>query len=313
MAEIIQSDGTWTFDGETLRIVPGSDKGVSLLRKSLGELAVPVQALTSISYEPGKKKGRLRLRLRNGADPLAQVAGGKWDDASDPYQLTVQNDRGGVAEYLVDAVRQAILLEQVPAAPCESYLLPGPSVPVTASAGDGSASFDGETVRLEWNWKTEEAKASFGHQLLALSDILAVEWQPSVGWENGHLRFSVRGVTTKAPPKNDPNSVDLYGFRKDPLMVLVAAAVQARLPHPNAPAEPAGTATPGLQVAAGQAALSQAEPPVAEPVTPPQNGGGDDDHDTLLRRLRELGELRKDGILTEDEFAAAKQAVLKRM
>jgi hypothetical protein len=38
-----------------------------------------------------------------------------------------------------------------------------------------------------------------------------------------------------------------------------------------------------------------------------------DDHDALLRRLRELGELHRDGVLTDDEFALAKQAVLHRL
>lgn len=59
-----------------------------------------------------------------------------------------------------------------------------------------------------------------------------MEWHPAAGLENGHLRFTVRNAPTKAPPKYDPNSVELWGFKKDPLMALVAAAVQARLPHP---------------------------------------------------------------------------------
>ncbi|MCK1794544.1 DUF4429 domain-containing protein [Streptomyces sp. XM4193] len=310
MAEIIQSDGTWTFDGEMLRIVPGGDKGVSLLRKSLGEITVPVEALASISYEPGKKKRRLRLRIRAGADPLTQVAGGKWDDASDPYQLTVRADRGGVAEYLVDSVRQAMVLEEVPAGPSDRYLMPGPALPATASAGDGSATFDGETVRLDWNWKTEEAKASFGANVLPLEDILAVEWQPSQGWENGHLRFTVRGATTKAPPKHDPNAVDLYGFRKDPLMVLVAAAVQARLPHPSA-AEGSGAVLAAVEEPAATSFAKALAPAEGQGSAP--GGEQTEDHDALLRRLRELGELHRDGILTDEEFAAAKQAVLRRM
>ncbi|MEV0252881.1 DUF4429 domain-containing protein [Streptomyces sp. NPDC050732] len=293
MAEIIQRDGTWTFDGETLRLVPGRDKGVSLLRATLGELTVPLAALAGIAFEQGKKSGRLRLRLRDGADPLLQATGGKLTDSSDPYQLTVEPDRYGVAEYLVDEVRNAHLIEQVPPTPCDAYLLPGPSVPLSVSAGDGTASFDGERVRLEWNWKTEEAKSASGTRSLALVDIAAVEWQPAVGLENGCLRFTVRNAPTKAPPKYDPNSVELWGFKKDPLMALVAAAVQARLPHPSAPAAPAdapSAATKGL--------------------TPPPPA---DDHDTLLRRLRELGELHQGGILTDEEFATAKQAVLRRM
>jgi hypothetical protein len=292
MAEIIQRDGTWTFDGDALRLTPGRDKNVSLLRRTLGELTVPLGALAGVSFEQGKKTGRLRLRLRDGADPLLQATGGKLAEPNDPYQLTVEADRYGVAEYLVDEVRNALLLDQVPSDPVDGYLLPGPSVPLSASAGDGTASFDGEQVRLEWNWKTEDAKAAAGARSLALSDITAVEWHPAVGLENGCLRFVVRGAQTKAPPKYDPNSVELWGFKKDPLMALVAAAVQARLPHPTAPVD--------------QERVKELRPA-------PAPASAEADHDALLRRLRELGDLHKEGVLTDEEFALAKQAVLKRM
>ncbi|GGZ57291.1 hypothetical protein GCM10010387_59070 [Streptomyces inusitatus] len=294
MAEIIQKDGTWTFDGETVRVVPGSDKSVGALRRSLGELAVPLAALAGISYEPGRKSGRLRLRLREGADPLLQITRDKLDESSDPYRLTVENDRTGVAEYFVDAVRNALLLEQIPAGRIDRYLMPGPALPVTASAGDGTAAFDGERIRLSWNWKTEESKASGGERTFALADVEAVEWLPSSGLENGALRFGLTRTPTKAPAKYDPYSVELWGFRKDPLMALVAAAVVARMPHPYAqaappPAAPAAAAAPG---------------------SPPSGGG---DQDALLRRLRELGELRQSGILTEEEFSTAKQAILRQL
>lgn len=284
MAEIIQKDGTWTFDGDTVRIVPGSDKSVSLLRQTLGEVAVPLTALAGISFEPGKKSGRLRLRLRNGADPLLQITGGKLEDSSDPYRLTVENDRTGVAEYFVDEVRNALLLDQVQTGPVDTYLLPGPALPITVGAGDGTATFDGERIRLEWNWKTEESKSSGGARSVALEDVEAVEWLPSAGLENGYLRFRVTKAGSPPPPKYDPYAVELWGFRKDPLMALVGAAVTARMPHPYAPQD--------------------ALPPPAP---------SSDDHDALLRRLRELGELHQAGILTEEEFTTAKRAVLKRL
>ncbi|MFC8074735.1 DUF4429 domain-containing protein [Streptomyces sp. NPDC057307] len=299
MAEIIQKDGTWTFDGDTVRIVPGSDKRVSLLRKSLGEVAVPLRALAGVTFEQGRKSGRLRLRLRDGADPLTRVAGGKLDDGSDPYQLTVENDRAGVAEYFVDEVRNSLLLDEVDSGPTGHYLLPGPSLPITMSAGDGTATFDGEEIRLEWNWKTEESKSSRGTTTLSLGDVEAVEWRPSAGMENGFLRFRV-GRGNSPAPKYDPHAVELYGFRKDPLMALVAAAVVARLPHPNA-----DTPAPALLAKAP-------EPADAVPVPAPAPASGDD-HDALLRRLRELGELHQAGILTAEEFTTAKQAVLKRL
>ncbi|MFE1285403.1 DUF4429 domain-containing protein [Streptomyces sp. NPDC058751] len=295
MAEIIQRDGTWIFDGDTLRLTPGRDKNVALLRRTLGEITVPLGALAGVSLEQGRKAGRLRLRLRDGADPLLQATGGKLTEPNDPYQLTVEADRLGVAEYFVDEVRSALLLDQVPSGPVDGYLLPGPAVPLSASAGDGTASFDGERVRLEWNWKTEEAKATAGTRTLALGDITAVEWRPSAGLENGCLRFTVRGADTKAPPKYDPNSVELWGFKRDPLMALVAAAVQVRLPHPAAAGDDRPERAP------------DGEPAALAP------GAGDTDHDVLLRRLRELGELHREGVLTDEEFTLAKQAVLKRL
>ncbi|MEW2044541.1 DUF4429 domain-containing protein [Streptomyces sp. NPDC005476] len=298
MAEIIQRDGTWVFDGEALRLTPGRDRNVGLLRRELGELVVPLRALAGVSFEQGKKGGRLRLRLRDGADPLLQATGGRLTEPHDPYQLLVESDRYGVAEYLVEEVRRALLLDRIAADPVDAYLLPGPAVPLTASAGDGTASFDGERVRLEWNWKTEESKASAGARTLGVAEIEGVEWQPAVGLENGCLRFRLRHAPTKAPAKHDPNAVELWGFKRDPLMALVAAAVQARLPHPSA--APGDATAP---IASGTAL-----PPGAVPA--PASGP---DHDALLRRLRELGELRRDGVLTEDEFTMAKQAVLKRL
>ncbi|MES9519950.1 DUF4429 domain-containing protein [Streptomyces capoamus] len=290
MAEIIQKDGTWVFDGDALRITPGRDKNVGLLRRELGELVVPLGALAGVSFEQGRRAGRLRLRLRDGADPLLQATGGRLAEAHDPYQLAVEPDRYGVAEYVADEVRNALLLEGVSPEPVGTYLLPGPSLPVSVSAGDGTAGFDGDRVRLEWNWKTEDAKAAAGPRSIPLADITGVEWQPAAGLENGHLRFLVRGAPVTAPPKYDPNAVELWGFKKDPLMALVAAAVQARLPHPS-------QGGPG---------------PLGIPAQPAGEPEGDD-HDALLRRLRELGELHRDGVLTEEEFTLAKQAVLKRL
>ncbi|WP_416961733.1 DUF4429 domain-containing protein [Streptomyces sp. Agncl-13] len=292
MAEIIQKDGTWIFDGDALRLTPGRDKNVGLFRKTLGELVVPLGALAGVSFEQGRKSGRLRLRLRDGADPLLHATGGRLTEGDDPYQLPVESDRYGVAEYFVDEVRNALLLDEVPADPVDAYLLPGPAVPLSVSAGDGTASFDGERVRLEWNWKTEDAKSAAGARTLAVTDLVGVEWRPSAGLENGYIRFSVRNAPTKAPPKYDPNSVELWGFKKDPLMALVAAAVQARLPHPAAETD-----------------VRHEQPEPARQLT----AAAEDGHDALLRRLRELGELHRDGVLTDEEFAMAKQAVLRRM
>lgn len=310
MAEIIQRKGTWTFDGESVRIVPATDKSVHPLRKALGEVAVPLAAVAGIAYEQGRKGGRLRLRLREGADPLSQVASGRLPDASDPYQLAVERDRTGVAQYFTDEVRNALLLEEVPDTPCDRYLLPGPSVPLTAPGTDGTVTFDGERIRLEWNWMAEEGKSQAGTQTWTMDELAGVEWTPAVGWENGSLRFRPKGRHAVLKPEHDPNCLLLWGIRQARETggsVLLAAAVTARLPHPAANGRPADQQQ--LESSPDEGLSAQRAAPVLV------KGGTADDpdhHDTLLRRLRELGDLHRDGVLTNEEFATAKKAVLAR-
>lgn len=223
------------------------------------------------------------------------MTGGRLPEASDPYRLSVESDRSGVAEYFVDEVRSALLLDQVDPGPCDGYLMPGPAVPLSFGAGDGTASFDGDRVVLDWNWTTEEAKRSVGPCEFRVADVRAVDWYPSKGLDHGWLRFTLAGAPSAPAPKYDRCAVELFGFKKDPLMALVAAAVAVRMPHPAAPGAGPGPAK----------AL-----PLAE--SGPALAGEAADHDTLLRRLREVGELHQAGILTADEFSAAKAAILGR-
>ncbi|MFE3514607.1 DUF4429 domain-containing protein [Streptomyces sp. NPDC059166] len=298
MADIITRDGTWSFDGDTVRIVPGGK--AHPVRQGLGEIAVPLRAVAGVAFEPDRRGGRLRLRLRAGACPVLRAADGRLKDAADPYQLVVDKGRTGVAEYLVDEIRAALVIEQVPAGPVDRFLLPGPAVPVSGGGGDGTASFDGKTVRLTWNWKAEESKESAGAVTIPLPEVTGVRWIPCIGLENGSLRFDRGGVVSAAPAKYDPYSLDLWGLSKrEYTAVLVAAAVLVRMPAAGAPAVPAGQAEP-------VPAIEPAPAPVPERPAP-------DDHDVLLRRLRELGELHAAGVLTDEEFATAKAAVLRRL
>lgn len=293
MAEIIQRDGTWAFDGSTVRITPGLHRSVPLFRQTYGEIAVPLEAVSGIVYEPERKRGRLRLRLREGSDPLLQATGGRLPDAADPYRLTVDADRSGIAEYVAEEIRRALLLDQVPAEPAKTYLLTGPPVPVSVRSSDGTVSFDGARVRIDWADTSDRVKRATGPRIIAVGDLVQVEWLPNSGYEDGFLRFVTREtVFSKLPPEKDPFALDLWGSaRRDLLTALVAAAVTARLPHPSA--------------RSGEYADRPAQ--LAAVPVPAQA----DHHDVLLRRLRELGELHRDGVLTDEEFAATKAAVLR--
>jgi len=52
MAEIIQRDGTWAFDGTTVRITPGLHRSVPLFRQTYGEIAVPSKPSRASSTNP---------------------------------------------------------------------------------------------------------------------------------------------------------------------------------------------------------------------------------------------------------------------
>ncbi|MEV7318927.1 DUF4429 domain-containing protein [Streptomyces sp. NPDC093970] len=293
MAEIIQRDGTWAFDGSTVRITPGRHRSVPLFRQTYGEIAVPLEAVSGVEYEPERRRGRLRMRLREGADPLLQATGGRLPDAADPYRLTVDADRSGVAEYVVAEIRQSLLLDQVPTGPTTAYLLPGPPVPVSVRSSDGTVSFDGAQVRIDWADTSDRVKRATGPRMIGVGDLVRVEWLPNSGRGEGFLRFVTREtVFSKLPAERDPYTLDLWGsVRRDLLTALVAAAVTARLPHPS-----------------GRAGAGRADgDPVRTAVPHPSAGH----HDMLLSRLRELGELHRGGVLTDEEFTLTKAAVLR--
>lgn len=296
MAEIIQRDGTWAFDGSMVRITPGLHRSVPLFRQTYGEIAVPLEAVAGIVFEPERKRGRLRMRLREGADPLLQATGGRLPDPADPYRLLVDIDRAGVAEYVAEEIRNSLLLDQIPKEPAKAYLLPGPPVPVSVRSSDGTVSFDGTQVRIDWSDTSDRVKRATGPRIINIGDLVQVEWLPNSGYEDGFLRFVTQEtVFSKLPPEKDPYALDLWGSaRRDLLTALVATAVTARLPHPSTRTGPE------------QDEQRAARPRPAASVPPPA-----DHHDVLLRRLRELGELHRDGVLTDEEFAMTKAAVLR--
>src|SRR4051794_14768630 len=192
MAEIIQRDGTWAFDGTTVRITPGLHRSVPLFRQTYGEVAVPLEAISGVAFEPERRRGRLRMRLREGADPLLQATGGRLPDPADPYRLAVGVDRGGGAGDVGEGVRPALLLDQIPKEPTESYLLPGPPVPVSVRSSDGTVSFDGTQVRVDWADTSDRVKRATGPRIISVADVVRVEWLPNSGYEDGFLRFATR-------------------------------------------------------------------------------------------------------------------------
>ncbi|MEU0571239.1 DUF4429 domain-containing protein, partial [Nonomuraea sp. NPDC005983] len=55
----------------------------------LGEVVVPLKAVAGIAFEPARKGGHLRLRLRTGTDPLTDAVAGALSPPADPFRLAV--------------------------------------------------------------------------------------------------------------------------------------------------------------------------------------------------------------------------------
>lgn len=221
---------------------------------------------------------------------------GRLSGSADPYRLTVPKGRTGAAEYFADEVRTHLMLEQVPSGPCESFLLPGPAVPVSASAGDGTVNFDGERIRLEWSVFAKSVKEEAGPQTFPLRDVEGVEWAPQTGIGYGRLRFRLRGAAPAVSPEKDLHCLSWGVQRYGGSTVLVAAAVLARL----------------SRRAEEPAALPPALPP-SRPDDRRQRLAELEEHDALVRRLTELGDLHRSGVLTDEEFSSAKRSLLRRM
>ncbi|GGO01562.1 hypothetical protein GCM10010116_02900 [Microbispora rosea subsp. aerata] len=286
MTEIVVEDGSWTVDVDGVRIVPGSGRDVHEVRKALGDLVVPLHALVGAVFEPSRKGGHLRLRLRPGADPLTEVAAGLLSAPADPYRLAVPKERRASAEYMAGEIRDLVQLAQVPEERCPEFLLPGPPVPISATAGDGTVSFDGTRVRLEWTAFAKAVKKAAGAQEFLLSDLAGVEWKPQSGLGYGSLRFHLRSEGPLGRPEDDPRCLSWGVQRFGGTSVLVGAAVLARL---------------------AQLARQAPQPSAALP-SPSSDG-----RDLLIRRLADLGELHRSGVLTDEEFSAAKKALLDRI
>ncbi|GII95394.1 hypothetical protein Ssi02_56250 [Sinosporangium siamense] len=286
MAEIYVPDGNWTFDGEIIRIVPTSEKNAHEIRRALGEIVVPLAAVAAVSFEPARKGGWLRLRMRPGADPLSDLAMGQLTSPADPYRLSVPKERTDLAEYFVDEVRNALLIHEVPSGPCDTYLMPRTAVPVSASAGDGTVTFDGEQVRLEWTGFAREAKSVLGPQSYHLTDVTGVEWAPQSGLSYGCLRFHLTYSTPVVASEIDPRCLSWGVQRYGGTTLLVGAAVLTHM------------------------AMRTPEPPAELTAGPTAEAA---DQEAVMRRLTALGELHRNGLLTEEEFTAAKQPLLRRL
>ncbi|MBL1100068.1 DUF4429 domain-containing protein [Streptomyces coffeae] len=300
----------WEFDTDSVLI--RFERGIRTpkLLQTLGERRVPFEALSAVELAPGKR-GTVVLRAvpRPGADPLMDVADGQLKEAYDPYRLVLPAERETLAEYYAEEIRAALAPDAD--TPAETHLVTAPAPPMSFKAYDGKASFDGKEVAFRWFWTgASSAKWKVGDQRFRVDELSGVEWcspeskgsagsTPKEGAAkngNGHLRLIERAHEDRPMGRadHDPAAVVFgmgYGMvhQSLPFAAAVLEAVRAGNPGQGAEGAPASAAHTAAHPAARR------------------------DPADIAERIRHLGELHIQGLLTDEEFSAKKAELLAEL
>lgn len=277
MGEVLAgTNAAWEFEVDA--IVIRYDRGIRTpkLLQVLGERRIPYEALSAVDMTPGKRGTMaLRARPRAGADPLMEAASGQLRDSSDPYRLVLPAEQTPRAKACVGQLRAVISGES--AAPATSFLVAAPRPPLQFKAYDAKASFNGRAVTFQLYWSgATSTKWKAGDQTFPVAQLTGVEWRSPEVW-TGHLRLLVRDGQQPSDAAHDPAAVTFglgYGLVHEslPFAASVLEAIEA------APARPAP----------------------AQPASPFD----------VASRIRQLGELHQEGLLSDEEFSAKKAELL---
>ncbi|MFJ8943643.1 DUF4429 domain-containing protein [Streptomyces sp. NPDC102395] len=275
----------WEFESDSVLIRYERGIRTPKLLSALGERRIPLAAIEGVTLEPGRRgTAVLRIRPREGADPLIEAAAGQLKESCDPYRLVLPGERDALAEYYADELRERL----TESGPADRFLVAAPKAPLSFKAYDAKASFDGRTVRFRWFWTgASSAKWKAGDQSFPVSELSGVEWRSPEVLE-GFLRLH-RGGHAPAGTDQDPATVVFglgYGAVHEslPLAAAVLAAVRTRGSTPAVPA----------------AAVPAAGPRRRDPAD-------------VADRIRHLGELHQAGLVTDEEFSAKKADLLAEL
>ncbi|MFB7651682.1 MULTISPECIES: DUF4429 domain-containing protein [unclassified Streptomyces] len=276
----------WEFESDSVLIRYERGIRTPKLFQALGERRVPLEAIAGVTLTPGRRGSVvLRVEPREGADPLIEAAAGQLKESGDPYRLVLPAERETLAEYYADELR-GLLTGSGASEPADRYLVAAPDAPLHFKAYDGKASFDGKAVSFRWSWTgASSAKWKAGDQSFPVADLGGVEWRSPEVFE-GYLRLLPRDAAGVAPQADqDPASV-VFGLGYGPVheSLPFAAAVLAAVRERGAGA------------------------PVPVPAPAPRRDPAD-----IAERIRHLGELHQQGLVTDEEFSSKKAELLAEL
>lgn len=300
MEELRGHHGIWRFDEESVRVSFGTGRKVPALFKALGQCSVPLAAVREVEFDPGDRKHgwRIRLRLVDGADPYARLETGGVTHTTTPLQLTGPHDLELVAEYCADRItesaRYAREILTAPLDPVQVSLGLVARPPFQSRTGEGLALFDGDRLHFQWDgWMASTAKGQEEARDFPFAEIECLKWHPQVDFDEGYLRVVLRGVTLPEASEleNDFFTLASHGQKGSEESLLMAATVNAHIALAGEGA--------ALEGAGAPAELAAARPA--------------DDSEAIFAKIRELGSLHAEGLLTDSEFSTKKAELLDRL
>ncbi|NEB11968.1 DUF4429 domain-containing protein [Streptomyces coelicoflavus] len=284
----------WEFESDSVLIRYERGIRTPKLFQALGERRVPLEAIEGVTLTPGRRGTVvLRVQPRAGADPLIEAAAGQLKESGDPYRLVLPAERKTLAEYYADELTALL----TGSGRTERYLVAPPEAPLHFKAYDGKASFDGKAVSFRWSWTgASSAKWKAGDQSFPVAGLGGVEWRSPEMFE-GYLRLLPRDADTVAGT--------------------TAATAPAAPPVPQADQDPAavvfglgyGPVHESLPFAAAVlAAVRERGASTPVPVPAPRRDPAD-----IAERIRHLGELHQQGLVTDEEFTSKKAELLAEL
>ncbi|WP_278314012.1 DUF4429 domain-containing protein [Lolliginicoccus levis] len=291
MYELRGRNAVWTIDTDTVTIEFDSGRRSDPFYRGLGRLVVPVSFIEAVDVQPGQRREPwvARLRLAAGLDPFAS-AGASLSADRQPFALVGENGTDElVARFHADAIMQAaeFARDSAPGPISENAITSlVPPVPFHIQTWEGTASCDARSVTLTWpGARIPSPKKLHQRQEIALAGIARAEWVPQDGDADAILRLVPREPGREAlSPRNDLHCLLGRAGEEEARLLLMAATITA---HARA-AEP----TKREAAAATTASVEPSE---------------------IYDRIRELGKLHGDGILTDAEFTAKKKELLDRL
>ncbi|WP_187774223.1 DUF4429 domain-containing protein [Lolliginicoccus suaedae] len=292
MYELRGRNAVWTIDTDTVTIEFGSGRRTDPFYRGLGRLVVPVAFIEGVDVQPGQRREPwvARLRLAAGLDPFAS-AGAALSADRQPFALVGESGTDElVARFHADAIMQAADFARDSASgPVSENAITRlvPAVPFHIQTWEGTASCDSMSVTLTWpGARIPSPKKLHQRKEIALDGIARAEWVPGDGDTDAILRLVPREPGREAlSARNDLNCLLGRTGEEEARLLLMAATITAH-------ARAADHASRHDNASAGTASAAPSD---------------------IYDRIRELGKLHADGILTDAEFTAKKKELLDRL